>query len=108
MKLVRDSTGGWFLLAFRSEPNDDPNGTDYVDVYPISFAPFQIGARLLSQHVFFRAGDTGFASTGAHFVEAAGRLLVSSSYRWSRDEGPGGSSYVSRVDECPSSPQPLE
>ena len=31
------------------------------------------------------------------------RLLLSSSYRWARDEGPGDSDYVSRVDECPSS-----
>ncbi|MBV9356772.1 MAG: hypothetical protein JO023_14760 [Chloroflexi bacterium] len=107
-KLIKDSTGAWFLLAFRSDPNDDPQGTDYVDVYPIQFSPFQISPRLLSQHVFFKAGDTGFANTGTHFVEAHGRLLVSSSYRWSKDEGPGSSSYVSRVDECPSSPLPLE
>jgi hypothetical protein len=36
-------------------------------------------------------------------VERSGRLLLSSSYRWAEDEGPGTSSYVSRVDECPSS-----
>jgi hypothetical protein len=28
--------------------------------------------------------------------------LVASSYRWSEDEGPGGTGFVSRVDECPS------
>ena len=38
-----------------------------------------------------------------HSVEASGRLLVASSYRWAKDEGPGGSSFVSRVDELPSS-----
>jgi hypothetical protein len=32
-----------------------------------------------------------------------GILLLNSSYRWAKDEGPGESSYVSRVDECPSS-----
>ena len=52
-----------------------------------------------SQHIFLRPGDTSFASTGTHYVEPAGRLLVSSSYRWAEDEGPGSSGYVSRVDE---------
>jgi hypothetical protein len=101
-KLVRDSTGTWYLLAFRSDPDDDPNGTDYIDVYGIGFAPFMISRRLHSVHVSFRAGDTGFANTGTHHVEKSGRLLVSSSYRWAEDEGPGSSGYVSRVDELPS------
>jgi hypothetical protein len=102
-KLVRDGAGRWFLLGFRADPPDDPNGTDYVDVYEVTFAPFRISYRLYSVHVSFRAGDTGFASTGTHHVEPSGRLLLASSYRWSKDEGPGGSSFVSRVDECPSS-----
>jgi hypothetical protein len=105
-KLIRDSTG-WSLLAFRGDPNDDENADDYVDVYPVTFAPsFTIGNRIASVHISFNAGDTGFASTGTHHVEAPGRLLISSSYRWAQDEGPGGSSYVSRVDECPSSTPP--
>ncbi len=52
----------------------DEHSADYVDVY----------------------------GAGTHYVEPSGRLLISSSYRWSEDEGPGSSSYVSRVDECPS------
>ena len=39
---------------------------------------------------------------GTHHVEPSGRLLLGSSYRWAKDEGPGDSGYVSRVDECPS------
>jgi len=102
IKLVRDGEGAWYLLGFRSEPDYDENGTDYVDVYGVRFGPFAITPRLYSVHVIFKPGDTGFASTGTHHVEPSGRLLVSSSYRWAEDEGPGDSSYVSRVDECPS------
>jgi hypothetical protein len=103
VKLIKDSTGQWFLLGFRSDPPDDPNGTDYVDVYEVRFSPyFVISYRLSSTHISFRAGDTGFASTGTHYVEKSGRLLISSSYRWSEDEGPHGTGFVSRVDECPS------
>ena len=29
----------WFLLAFHSKPPDDPNGTDYVDLYGVRFDP---------------------------------------------------------------------
>jgi hypothetical protein len=54
-------------------------------------------------HLTFKPGDTGFASTGTHHVEPSGRLLVSSSYRWSKNELPGEAGYVSRVDELPSS-----
>lgn len=103
VKLIRDSLGRWYLLGFRSDPSDDPNGTDYVDVYRIQFSPFAISPRLYSKHIAFPSGDTGFANTGTHYVEPTGRLLLSSSYRWSEDEGPGNSGYVSRVDECPSS-----
>ncbi len=102
-KLIRDATGQWFLLAFRSEPPDKENGTDYVDVYGVRFSPFMISYRLFKVHISFKPGDTGFASTGTHYVEKSGRLLVSSSYRWAEDEGPGDSGFVSRVDECPSS-----
>lgn len=98
-KLVRDSTGAWSLLPFRSDPNDSETGTDYVDLYSVTFS---ISDRICSVHIAFNAGDTGFASTGTHHVEATGRLLVSSSYRWAEDEGHGSSSFVSRVDECPS------
>ena len=101
-KLIRDATGQWYLLAYRSDPNDDPNGTDYVDVYGVRFSPFMISYRLNSFHVSFKAGDTGFANTGTHHVEESGRLLISSSYRWAEDQGPGNAGYVSRVDELPS------
>jgi hypothetical protein len=101
-KLVRDSTGSWFLLAYHSEPSDDPNGTDYVDLYEVTWEPFTISYRRRKVHVSFRPDDTGFANTGTHHVEPSGRLLLSSSYRWAEDEGPGDSSYVSRVDEIPS------
>jgi len=102
IKLVRDSDALWHLLGFRSNPEDDPTGTDFVDVYGVRFNPFAITPLLYSVHVIFKPGDTGFASTGTHHVEPSGRLLLSSSYRWAKDEGPGDSSYVSRVDECPS------
>jgi hypothetical protein len=102
-KLIRNAAGNWYLLAFRSDPSSSEHGDDYVDVYGVRFSPFSISYLLHSVHVFFRAGDTGFANTGTHYVEKSGRLLVSSSYRWAEDEGPGSSSYVSRVDECPSS-----
>ena len=103
VKLVRDSFGSWFLLGFRSDADDDPHGTDYVDVFDIAFEPtFAITAPPRTTHVFFKHGDTGFASTGTHHVDRDGRLLLSSSYRWSEGGGPGGSGYVSRVDECAS------
>jgi hypothetical protein len=103
VKLIKDSTGQWYLLAFRSDPPDSETGTDYVDAYAIQFSPFAIFGLVFSTHIVFPSGDTSFASTGTHYVEDTGRLLVSSSYRWSEDEGPGNSGYVSRVDECPSS-----
>jgi hypothetical protein len=103
VKLVRDSEDKWFLLAFYSVKPDDPNGTDYVDLYGVRFEPFAISYRLDTVHLTFKPGDTGFASTGTHHVEPSGRLLVSSSYRWSKNERPGGAGYVSRVDELPSS-----
>ena len=102
VKLVRDSEGRWYLLGFRSDPSDDPRGTDYADVYGVRFNPFAITPLLYSVHVTFTPGDTAFASTGTHHVEPSGRLLISSSHRWAEDEGRGDSSYVSRVHECPS------
>lgn len=98
-KLVRDAAGNWYLLAFRGA---DEHSADYIDVYGVRFSPFGISYLLYSVHIFFRPGDTGFANTGTHYVEQSGRLLVSSSYRHAENEGPGSSSYVSRVDECPS------
>ena len=105
VKLIRDSTGSWYLLGSRGDPDGDPNQPDYADVYGVRFRPFAITSRLLSVHVFFPPGDTSFTNTGTHHVEQSGRLLLSSSYRWAKEEGPGSSSYVSRVDECPSSSQ---
>jgi hypothetical protein len=102
-KLVRDATGEWYLLGYRGDPADDTGATDYVDVYGVTFEPFSISYRQSSVHITFKPGATSFANTGTHHVERSGRLLLSSSYRWARDEGPGDSDYVSRVDECPSS-----
>src|ERR1051325_4827530 len=79
-KLVRDAPGVWSLLAFHSEPNDSENGTDYVDISPVSPPPnFAIRARTDKVHVSFRPGDTSFASTGTHYVEPSGGWLWSSS-----------------------------
>jgi hypothetical protein len=103
VKLIRDSTGQWYLLGFRSVPPDQTEGTDYIDTYLVNFAQFSITPEGQPSHVIFAAGDTGFCSTGTHYVEPAGRLLVSSSYRWAKDDLSGGAGYVSRVDECPSS-----
>lgn len=69
-KLIRDAKGEWYLLAFRSDPIDDPHGTDYVDVYGMSFAPFVISHLLFSLHVFFKPVNTGFASTGTHYARS--------------------------------------
>lgn len=102
MKLIRDSLDEWYLLAFRGDPEDDQR-RDYVDVYKVQFEPFILSGLIGSVHVKFRGGDTGFATSGSHHVEASGRMLLMSSYRWSKDEGPGDSDYVSRVDEVPSS-----
>ncbi len=102
-KLICDGTGQSFLLGFRSDAPDDPKGTDYVDAYRVRFTPtFAISPRVLSRHVSFPPGDTGFASTGTHYVDEAGRLLLLSSSRWSDDVGPGDAGYVSRVDELAS------
>jgi hypothetical protein len=99
VKLVRDSQGEIFLLGFRSNPPDTTDATDYIDAYPVSSSPFQIGALLSTTHVTFPAGDTSFASTGTHLVDAAGRIMVSCSYRWAKDDLSGGAGYVTRVDE---------
>ena len=103
VKLIKDSTGQWYLLGFRSHPPDQTEGTDYIDTYAVNFTPFSITPVGQPSHVIFAAGDTGFCSTGTHYVEPSGRLLVSTSYRWAKDDLSGGAGYVSRVDECPSS-----
>jgi len=98
VKLARDGEGAWYLLGFRSDPNDDPHGTDFADVYGVRFNPFAITPLLYSVHVTFKPGDTGFASTGTHHVEPSGRLLLSSSYRGgprTRDPGMPATSHGS-------------
>ena len=103
IKLIQDRTSQWFLMVYRAIPNDQEDGADHIDVYPVTFEPvFSISPCISHTHIFFKAGDTGFASTGTHYVNKAGRLLISSSYRYAEDEGPGDSSYVSRVDEIAS------
>jgi hypothetical protein len=103
-KLVKDSNADWYVLGYRSDPSDDPNGTDYVDVFGVRFDPFVISYKLAQVHISFPAGDTGFASTGTHYVEKTGRLLISSSYRWAENlSSPPAQNFVCRVDELPSS-----
>jgi hypothetical protein len=104
-KLVKDSSGNWFLLGYRSVPDDDPNGTDYVDVFGVRFDPFVISSKIEQVHISFPAGDTGFASTGTHYVEKTGRLLISSSYRWAENLDPPQApvqDFICRVDELAS------
>jgi hypothetical protein len=103
-KLVRDVNDDWYLLGYRGDPVDDTGADDFVDVYAVGFDPFWIARRRWSVHIRLREGETSFATDGTHHVEPSGRLLLSSSYRWARDEGPGDSDYVSRIDECPSAP----
>jgi hypothetical protein len=104
---VTDVTGQHFLLAFRGDPPDKEHADDYVDVHALTYSldhtpPFEITTRLDPPiHVNFPPGDTSFASTGTAYVEASGRLLVASSYRWAEHKTPWAN-YVSRVDECPS------
>jgi hypothetical protein len=103
VKLIRDSLNDWYLLAFRGDPEDSENATDYIDAYQVSMEPFGIFSTPTTWHVVFPPGRTSFASTGTHYVDERGRLLVSSSYRWAQDYFPGGIGFVSRVDELPSS-----
>lgn len=107
-KLVRDVSGAWFLLAFRCSDPGSETDEDWIDAYPVSVNPqlSLASAPAVRVHIAFNPGRTSFASTGTCYVEPAGRLLVSSSYRWAADEGPGDSSFVSRVDECPSTAPP--
>jgi hypothetical protein len=42
-------------------------------------------------------GGTSFTNTGTHYVDHDGRLLISSSERWSQEEN---GNWESRVDEC--------
>jgi hypothetical protein len=58
VKLVRDGEGAWYLLGFRSDPEDDPHGTDFVDVHGVRFNPFAITPQLFSVHVRARRGLT--------------------------------------------------
>jgi Hemopexin len=104
VKIARDSTDQWFLLGYRSDPTDAPyGGTDYIDVYPVSFSPFEIKAPVFPpQHIIFPSGGTGFSSTGTHYVDPSGRFMVSSSFRWAEDKLPDSAGYVSRVDELSS------
>ncbi len=61
-KIVRDVGGAWYLLAFRGDPPTSIHSTDYVDAYPVTFEPFEIGAPNPPAHIVFPKGETGFAS----------------------------------------------
>ena len=105
---VTDVSGKHYVLAFRSEPPDKEQADDFVDVHDLTLdqtktPPLLEITGLIRDpiQVTFRAGDTSFASTGTAYVEASGRFLLATSFRWSEDDGPGDN-YVSRVDECPS------
>jgi hypothetical protein len=113
-KFVRDSTGAWYVLAYRGAgfqwPEDPSHAADYIDVHCVAFAAqyeehglspqFRLLGPLKSNlHIVLPAGDTSFNNTGTHYVDGSGRLLVYSSYRWAENEGdPYG--FESRVDEC--------
>jgi hypothetical protein len=99
--LLRDGADRWSLLAFRSEPPDEEFARNFVDVHAVEFTPFSVSPALATVEILLHP-RVSFASTGTHYVERSGRLLISSSYRWAQDEGPGAASYVSRVDECAS------
>jgi hypothetical protein len=106
IKLIRDCTDQWFLLGFRCDPPDEAysGGTDYIDIYPVTFSPFKImpPTSFSPQHIIFPSDGTSFASTGTHFVDPLGRLLVSSCFRWAQDKS-DIAGYVTRVDELSSS-----
>lgn len=102
VKLVRDTTSQWYLLAFRGD-TDDEDATDYVHAFRVtSFAPFRVDeANVISRHVTLQPGATSFTSTGNAHVEPSGRLLLFSSSRWAHedDEAEPGHGYISAVDE---------
>ncbi len=101
-QLVRDGVGNWYVLGYYS-PDDDGMGQDYVEVFPIQF--FDDGVAMGGEiswgpvPFFFPGGQTSFTNTGTHYVDHDGRLLISTSDRWSHDQG-GTYSWESRVDEC--------
>jgi hypothetical protein len=77
VKLVRDSEGMWFLLAFYSKPPDDPDGTDYVDLYGVRFEPFAISYRLDTAHLTFKPGDTGSGTSRQWMTHALEAVVIS-------------------------------
>jgi hypothetical protein len=125
-QLIRDtdSTNPWHVLVYNS-PDTSGFGDDFVHVFDIQFdapggnvtaltesfpcppIPFSTPAGVIYLycdppppfHFFLPEGQTSFTNTGTHYVEPDGRLLISSSARWSEDEG-NSFSYESRVDEC--------
>jgi hypothetical protein len=118
-KLIRDSNNTWHVLVYTSTPDTGTgtaSGDDYIYVRDINFnrdpicltdgplgPPPPMGATGLFAHIILPAGETGFTNTGTHYVDKNGRLIVSSSERWSHDySDPLGDqiSYASRVDEC--------
>jgi hypothetical protein len=127
-KLVRDSDG-WHVLAYtytEDTGTGTANGDDYVSVRDITLGdavtlgdgpecPPYPGNPFTGEpphppapecvHIILPAGETGFTNTGTHYVDRNGRLLISSSYRWSHNES-DAYGYVSRVDECAPVPVP--
>lgn len=104
VKLVRDANAVWFLLVFWGDKKGKTNSADHVSAHPISLDDKKVvtvGSEWKKVHLLFPGGDTSFVSTGTHLVERSGRLLVSTTYRWSKNEG-GDAGYVSRLDELAS------
>lgn len=101
-QLVRDSTNTPYVVTYNS-PDDDQFGDDFVHVYDMTFDEANAVVTFGSEqpwspiHFFLPEGGTGFANTGTHYVNANGRLLISSSERWAQKEG---DLWLSRVDEC--------
>jgi len=104
VQLIRDPSS-WYLLVYDSDA-DDGNGNDFIHVHSItlgSTVSFGPEVPWSPVHFILPAGTTSFTTTGAHWVEPGGRMLVSSSDRWSQDLD-NAFSWESRVDECAPAP----
>ena len=96
---------GALQLALVTRPHNvlaaSRKGNDYIRYRHIEFKDdvVSLGDEIGPVHIILPAGETSFTSTGTHYVDHNGRMLISSSERWSHDRGdPYG--YETRVDEC--------
>jgi hypothetical protein len=102
-QLIRESGGAWFVLAYDSDDTDG-QGNDFIRYRPIQLGDnVTLGDETDFVHIILPPGETSFTNTGTHYVDRHGRMLISSSERWSHDRG-DPFSYESRVDECAPAP----